>query len=97
MREDFWNRYLERYPGLFKPTKSSNVWLPIFPDQSVILSMYVGSNESGMFLRGPLGTDGTELAALMEGNQEKLDEALGPSQARTEGHYYVSWHDIALQ
>ena len=53
MRQDFWNRYLNRHPGTFEPARTSNVWVPMFPDQSVILSMYVGSKRSGVFLRGP--------------------------------------------
>lgn len=97
LREEFWNRYLERHPDLFKPTKTSNVWLPMFPDESVILSMYVGSKESGMFLRGPLGTDREEFAELMARNQEKLEAAFGPSHSKTDRHYYVTKHSIALQ
>ncbi len=97
LREEFWNRYLTRHPGLFEPTRLSNVWLSMLPDDSVILSIYVGSRESGMFLRGPRGTDGEALAAFMEQNREKLDEAFGPSQSATEGHYYGTSHDVTLQ
>lgn len=97
LREEFWNRYLQRHPGLFKSTKSSNVWLSIFPDGTVTLSMYVGSRESGMFLRGPLGADGEDLAAFMERNREELEEAFGPSQSATEGHYYGISHEVTLQ
>lgn len=98
LREEFWSRYLERHPRLFKPTKSSNVWLPIFEDGSVILSMYVGSNSSGMFLRGPSGSDGKDLATFMADNRQKLDEAFGPSQSKEDdGYYYGIWTDISLQ
>lgn len=97
LREEFWSRYLVRHPGLFKPTRLSNVWMSMLPDDSVILSMYVGSRDSGMFLRGPHGTDGKELAAFMEHNREQLDASLGPSKSPTEGHYYVTWHDITVQ
>lgn len=97
LREAFWGRYLERHPGLFRPTRFSNVWLPMFPDESVLLSMYVGSRESGMFLRGPWGTDGKDLAAFMDGNAETLDRAIGPNQSRREGHYYSCSTSITLQ
>ncbi len=97
LREAFWNRYLERHPGLFRPTRYSNVWLPMFPDESVLLSMYVGSRESGMFLRGPRGTEGTDLAAFMDKNAEALAQALGPNQSRRDGHYFGCSTKIAIQ
>ena len=97
LRESFWNRYLERHPGLFRPTRHSNVWLPVFPDESVLLSMYVGSRTSGMFLRGPLGTEGTDLAAFMDNNAEALEQAFGPNQSRRDGHYFGCATKITIQ
>ena len=97
LREAFWDRYLERHPGLFRPTRSSNVWLPMFPDESVLLSMYVGSRESGMFLRGPLGTEGTDLAAFMDNNAEALEQSFGPNPSRRDGHYFGCSTKITIQ
>ncbi len=94
LREEFWNQYLARHPGLFKPSRSSNIWLPMLSDGSVILSMYVGSRESGMYLRAP---SGKEISAFMERNEENLTKALGQSEGKQEGHYFGSWHDITLQ
>ena len=96
LRESFWNRYLELHPGLFRPMRVSNIWLPMFPDESILLSMYVGSQTSGMFLRGPRNTDGKDLAAFMEAHAETLDEAFGANQS-TRGHYYGCWTAIAVQ
>ena len=96
LREEYWSRYLQRHPGLFKPTRLSNVWLSMLPDESVFLSLFVGSSHSGMFLRGPHGTDGKELATFMERNRERLDKAFGPSPSAPEGHYYVTKHDVTL-
>ena len=97
LREAFWDRYLERRPGLFRPTRFSNVWLPMFPDESVLLSMYVGSRESGMYLRGPWGTDGKDIAAFLDGNAGALDKALGVNQSKRHGHYYGCSTQIAIQ
>lgn len=94
LREEFWDQYLARHPGLFKPSRSSNIWLPMLSDGSVILSMYVGSRESGMYLRAP---SGKEISAFMERNEENLTKALGQSEGKQEGHYFGTWHDITLQ
>ena len=66
-------------------------------DQSVILSIYVARRESGMFLRGPRGTDGKQLAAFMARHSEVLDKAFGPSRSVSDGHYYSTWTDIPLR
>ncbi|MCY3603358.1 MAG: hypothetical protein OXH12_09795, partial [Chloroflexi bacterium] len=65
LRRRFWDRYLERHPGVFSPSRHSNVWVPMLSDGEVVLSMYVGSKTSGMFLRGRFGTDGEHLAPYM--------------------------------
>ena len=97
LRERFWNRYLELHPGSFKPSRHSNVWLPMNHDGSIVLSMYVAGNSGGMFLRGRFGTDGAEVADFMTRHAEQLDEVLGPSQMATEGYYYGASIDIPLQ
>jgi len=97
LREAFWNRYLERHPGLFRPTRYSNVWLPMFPDGSLLLSMFVGSRDCGMFLRGPWGTEGTDLAAFMDSNAEALEQAFGPNQSRRHGRYFGCSTKIPIQ
>ena len=96
LRQAFWNRYLDRHPGTFEPARTSNVWVPMFPDQSVILSMYVGSKTSGVFLRGPRASDGRKLAEFMALHRGKLDEAFGASRSKTEGYYYSKETDGPL-
>ena len=97
LRQSFCNRYLERHPGTFEPTRASNVWISMIHDESVVLSVYVARRESGMFLRGPRGTDGKQLAAFMARHAEVLDKAFGPSRSVTDGHYYGTWTDIPLR
>ena len=96
LREAFWNRYLERRPGLFNPKKSSNVWLKMIQDGPVILSMYVGSEDSGMYLRGRSGADGKELDSFLEGNSEALERELGTSHWKKRRQYSICRKDITI-
>ena len=97
LRHRFWNRYLQQHPGVFAPTRHSNVWIPMLSDGAVVLSMYVGSKTSGMFLRGRFGTGGEHLAPLMSRHADMFEEALGPFNPAGPGHYYVTSHDIAVR
>lgn len=97
LRRRFWNRYLERHPSVFAPSKDSNVWIPMLSDGEVVLSMYVGSKTSGMFLRGRFGADHEHLAPFMSQHADLLDQALGPNQSTRGGHYYGIWQDITVQ
>lgn len=96
LRQSFWNRYIEKYPRVFGPSKHSNVWVPMLDDKSIYLSMYVGSQTSGMFLRGPHGTDGEALAVFMEKHRDALDGEFGPSQSQTAGYYYGIDKEISV-
>lgn len=97
LRRQFWNRYLERHPGVFAPTRDSNVWVPMLSDGEVVLSMYVGSKTSGMFLRGRMGADSEHLAPFMSKHADVLEQALGPNQSTSRGYYYTTWQEIAVQ
>ena len=97
LRHRFWDRYLARHPGAFPPTRTSNVWVPMLRDGSIVLSMYVGSKTCGMFLRGPRGTDGEQLAPFISRHAETLERALGSSQLTARGYYYSTSTDIPLQ
>ena len=97
LRHRFWSRYLEKHPGTFAPTRHSNVWIPMSADGEVVLSMYVGSRSSGMFLRGRFGTDGGQLAPLMAQHVDAFETALGAVQSGGPGHYYVTTHDINVR
>ena len=122
LREEFWSRYLERFPGKFKSSgflnvwapaapgevvddpaaagRTSNVWVHMVPDGSIVLSLALGSRgsmESGMFLRSGRRDNDGKFDALMARHADILDEAFGASQAATEGHYYWCSKDIRLQ
>ena len=97
LRHRFWNRYLERHRGVFAPSRASNVWIPLLSDRTVVLSMYVGSKTSGMFLRGRFGGDIEHLAEFMHRHADTLEQALGPNESTGRGHYYSTSRDIAVQ
>lgn len=97
LRQRFWNRYLEKFPGSFAPSKHSNVWVPMLSDGNVVLSMYVGSNTSGMFLRGRFGGDVEHLERFMSHHADALESALGPNQSKHSGHFHLSSCEIAVQ
>lgn len=97
LRHRFWSRYLQKHPGTFAPRRHSNVWIPMLSDGSVVLSMYVGSKTSGMFLRGRFGADGEQLAPIMSRHADTLEKFLGANQPGGLVHYYVTSLDIAVQ
>ena len=82
LRQRFWDRYLEKHPDVFEPTRVSNVWLPMRPDGSIVLSMYVGSKTSGMFLRGPRASDGEALAKFTRAPWRCLRGGFRPLEAK---------------
>ena len=96
LRQRFWDRYLQKYPGTFDPTRDSNVWVPMRPDGSVILSLYVARKTSGMFIRGPRGTDRVALADFLARHEHALENALGPSNPSRDGYYYPTHVEIPL-
>ncbi|MFZ3585113.1 hypothetical protein ACOI1H_23700 [Loktanella sp. DJP18] len=54
----FWRAYISRYPEAeaagIQPNRTSSCWCPVLPDLN--LSFWVGSRESGVFVRGNRGT-----------------------------------------
>jgi hypothetical protein len=99
LREAFWSRYLSRFPGRFPPTRTSNVWLPMTADGAVVLSMYVAQNKCGMFLRGGLRADRTEIRAFIDRHGAALASRLGlpaPIDHPVSGHYLWQSHPVPL-
>ena len=66
-------------------------------DGTVVLSMYVASKTSGMFLRGRRGAGSADLAPLMSQHADTLEQALGPNQSIGGGHYYGTSRDIPVR
>lgn len=97
LRQKFWDSYLAKHPGVFPPARTSNVWVPMLSDESVVLSMFVAARTSGMFLRGPRGVDPQGLAEFMEQHAEVLHDSFGQSQPSSGGYYYTTSTDIPLR
>ena len=79
-RKDFWTDYLERFPG-DKPlgvaiTGASSNWLPVDPEGTVNVSLWLGKTKIGAFVRGARGSDSSELADLLDPIREHLEEKL---------------------
>ena len=66
-------------------------------DGTVVLSMYVGSKTSGMFLRGRRGAGSADLEPLMSRHADTLEQALGPNQSTGGGYYYSTSRDIPVR
>ncbi|MDF0603314.1 hypothetical protein P1J78_21510 [Psychromarinibacter sp. C21-152] len=81
-REAFWSAYLEKHPeaadwGL-KPCRASSTWMAIDGlGEPAMLSIWIGQNKSGVFLRGARGEPWEPLAAILEPYAERLENELG--------------------
>ena len=91
LRMEFWNRYLELYPGTFEPQKGSNVWIQMLRDEPIYLSLALTSKYCGMFLRGGHGADPKVFEEWIEAHKEEL-KPLGDLHSAANHHYYTSWH-----
>ena len=96
MRRRFWDRYLAKHEGVFKPTRDANIWIPMLRDNSVVLSMYVARNACGMFLRGSTSTHGEEFESILSQYAKELDQVFGPSRSSKKGYFYETWIDIGI-
>jgi hypothetical protein len=59
--------------------------LPVDPEETVIVSLWVGRTKAGLFVRGPRGSDGTELADRFDPQRQLLERRLGANYGRTTG------------
>ena len=97
LRTRFWETYSKKYPDTVGLSRGSTVWVPMFPDKSIVLSLNVGKNFCGMFLRGNLGADNQELIQFFAPHDELLSEHFGENSRAARGVHYGSWRGIALQ
>lgn len=77
-RKRFWSHYLARHPEEEKygPVfATSSRWREL-ADLGVVISLYLSRNEVGIFMRGPVGTERTELAEQLEPVADQLSERL---------------------
>ena len=96
LRRRFWDRYLAKHEGVFKPTRDANIWIPMLRDNFVVLSTYVARKACGMFLRGSTGTHGEEFESILSQYAKELDQVFDPSRLSKKGYFYETWIDIGI-
>lgn len=90
-RSAFWQAYLDRIPeaaewGL-RPLRLSSAWVPIAGiGHEAYLSMWVGSDDCGAFLRGGRGSDGREIADALAPHAAELERKLDATFAGSGGN-----------
>ena len=97
LRGRFWNHYLELHPDSITPNRAASVWMPMLTDKTVLLSLFVGLKSCGLFLRGPHGTDGQDLADFMSQHKSLLEDNLGLNQSKISNKYYITDKEIELR
>lgn len=81
LRAEFWRAYLERYPmaadwGL-QPRRHSTAWVKNVLGGRLWLSLWIGNESCGLFIRGPFGSDPAEVEALLAPVADRLGAHLG--------------------
>lgn len=90
LRRRFWNRYLEKYPSSIRQSAHSNIRMPMGSKGEVLLSLYLARNRSGIYLRGPLGSDKENFVAWVAQHEEVLQSDLGPGHW-TQSHRHFGY------
>ncbi|WP_339853296.1 hypothetical protein [Roseovarius nubinhibens] len=93
-RRAFWQAYLDRVPGAaawgLRPLRLSAAWVPIEGlGEEAYLSLWVGSDDCGAFLRGARGSDGQSLIDKLQPDADRLAATLGATFEGSNGH--VLW------
>lgn len=98
IRAKFWQAFANRHPGSIIPQRTSNIWVPLQPDGSVQLSMYISLKQTGFFVRGGSGADHDIIHGFMAKHGARLSAALGcPHEPNTSrGFYFGHSLDITL-
>lgn len=93
----FWRRYVDMFPNSIIPSRATSIWIPMFSDETVFLSLFVAQASCGMYIRGPRGTDCQDLESLMLKYKDILESNFGENQSKVSGKYYNSSHKIDLR
>ena len=94
-RRAFWNAYIERFPDArdwgLKPYATSSVWVPVHGlATDAFLSLWIGADDCGAFLRGPRGSDASMLIEQLSPYAETLEAELGATFEGNPGHFLWS-------
>lgn len=90
-RQDFWAHLLARHPDerqFGEAGATSSRWRYL-EDLDLAIALYVGKEQVGIFVRGPRGADGHEIAARLEPHAERLVERTGAAFGSADrGHFF---------
>lgn len=88
----FWQAYLDRVPDAaawgLRPLRLSSAWVPIEGlGEEAYLSLWLGSEDCGAFMRGARGSDGQTLLDKLQPDAERLSTRLGATFQGSNGHF----------
>lgn len=92
-RYQFWSEYVESVPNVlerFGPARrTANHWCKL-EDLGFIISLYIGVDSAGLFIRGLPRADSEEVRSRLEIHAQELEAALGCSMGNSsKGHFFV--------
>jgi len=77
----FWTKFGERFPDLaprgYEVSTLHHHWFPIYPDHSLVVTIYVGQKEVGLFVRGRQNDTDADILPLLEPNRREIEARLG--------------------
>ncbi|AHM05764.1 hypothetical protein roselon_03509 [Roseibacterium elongatum DSM 19469] len=96
----FWTAYLERVPSAaewgLKPSRLSSMWVPLSGLVSeAYLSLWIGADDCGAFMRGARGSDASDLIADLQPHAQRLEETLGATFNGNNGQFL--WNRAGLE
>ena len=88
----FWQAYLDRVPSAadwgLRPMRLASMWVPISGlGEETYLSLWIGKDQCGAFLRGPRGSDGQSLVKKLTPYAEELESKLGATFEGSDGGF----------
>lgn len=87
----FWQAYLDRVPAAadwgLRPMRLSSSWVPLSGlGHEAYLSLWLGSEDCGAFMRGARGTDSSDIVEVLEPFAAQLEQQLGATFSGSNGH-----------
>lgn len=91
-RQAFWEAYLARHPAAAEAgiaaTRLSSSWAEICGlNETAYLSLWLGKDDCGAFMRGRRGSDGAEVIAQLAPYAEELENRLGATFGGDKGNF----------
>lgn len=88
-RQEFWQRYVDRYPddqklGI-KVNGAASKWIPLSSEIGLVISVYLAQSEYGIFVRGPRGVTADSIHPRISHMFEQLNSAVGGAMHESDG------------